>query len=165
MTSQVSILKIETNEQWEELRSLSKELQLFEQSIRPERKPFSTISEGSFRYMQRNVAEKNGIALLAVNTEGDAIGFMTAWMEDSDGLDQGHGKVGEISDAYIKPAYRNAYTFKKMGQITAAHFKELGLDRLSFQTLATNTRMQDLFITLGFKPHKVSFEIKLDGLI
>ncbi len=159
------IVKVETDEQWEQLRALSKDLQLFEQSIRPERKEFSSISQGSFRYMQKNVADNNGIAVLAISQTGEAIGFLTAWTEDSDGLDKGHSKVGEISDAYIKPEHRNYHTFKNMGLMAAQHFKDLGLDRLSFSTLATNTRMQDLFIKLGFKPHKVTFELPLEKLL
>ena len=161
----IQIITVTTDDQWEQLRALSRDLQLFEQSIRPERKEFSDISRGSFLYLQRNVAENQGIALLAINESHETVGFMTAWVEDSDGLDQGHPQVALISDAYIKPGYRNSYTFKKMGLMTAAHFKNLGLDRLHFYTLAANTRMQDLFSAMGFKPFEVVFEIPLDKLL
>ncbi len=156
-----AVFQVHTEQHWNQLRELSKELQLFEQSIRPERKPFLEISQGSFQYLKDNVTAKNGIALLALDDKNNAIGFLTGWVVDSDGLDSGCGQVGEISDAYIKPAYRNFYTFKTMGRIAAQHFAAKGLDRLTFSTLATNTRMQELFIKSGFKPHKVSFEIKL----
>lgn len=165
MTKPVTIIEVKSDTDWDKLRELSKELQLFEQSIRPERKPYNGISEGSFNYLKNNVADHDGVALLALSDTGDAVGFMTAWAVDGDGLDKGNNRLGEISDAYITPGYRNSYTFKKMGLMVASHFKNLGSDRITFQTLATNTRMQDLFTTLGFKPHKISFEIKLDDLI
>ncbi|HEY1096902.1 MAG TPA: GNAT family N-acetyltransferase [Alphaproteobacteria bacterium] len=146
------------------LRPLNKEFMHAMRAIRPERKDVESFAETSFHYFKRHTAERNGIVLLALNEKSEAIGFLSGWVSDSDGLDEGHPQTGNIISAYIKPAYRNHYTFKTMGQKAAEHFKELGLDRLFFSTLATNTRTQELFLKLGFKPHKVSFEIKLDEL-
>lgn len=160
-----SIIPASTESDWQQAKELLEELLAFENVLRPQRKSTDKVINSALRYVRQNITEQNGLCLLALDHNNQAIGFMNGWIENGDGLDQGDNRLGYISDAYIKPEFRNAFLFKQIGKEMAAHFLALGISRLSFDTLGNNTRMQRLFIRFGFMPHKVIFQLEIDKII
>ena len=160
-----SITSPQTEADWQQVKLLLSELLAFENSPRPQRKDTDKIANSALRYIREKIIDHHGICLIAKDQNNQAIGFMNGWIENGDGLDQGDNRIGYISDAYIIPQCRNVFLFKKMGKMIAAHFANLGIQKLSFDTLGTNIRMQTLFIRSGFLPHKVIFEIDLSQMI
>jgi len=60
-----------------------------------------------------------------------------------------HQKVGEVRLLYVRPAYRNATTFRDLLEATARHIVPRGWD---LAVISGTTRQQRLYKHLGFVP-------------
>jgi len=157
----ISIKIPQTESDWQQVKFLLSGLLSFENSLRPERKSTEKITNSALRYIREKITGNDGLCVMAWDENNQAVGFMNGWIENGDGLDEGDNRIGYISDAYIIPQYRNVFLFKKMGGRMAEHFRKLDIQRMSFDTLGTNIRMQKLFLHAGYVPHKIIFEILL----
>lgn len=161
MTNNITIKHVTTEDEWQQMKILLAELLAFEKSLRPQRKDTENVIHGAFRYVRENITARQGAAILALDNEGKAIGFINGWLDGGDGLDADYPQSGSISDAYVVPLFREQGVFKKLNQAMATHFKSQGVLRMETYTLGNNLAMQEILKKAGFTPHKVFFEIKL----
>lgn len=158
------IKRITSEHDWQQMKILLAELLAFENVLRPERKNTQDIIEGAFNYVRQNIAAHNGASFLACNENGEAVGFINAWVDCGDGLNQ-DTRIGTISDCYIRQDYRGRFIAQKLLQAMTEHFAAVNVRVLSAETLGTNIRMQKLFAHAGFKVHKMTFEKDLSRSI
>lgn len=153
-----AVVPVHTESDWQRVAPLSRALQAFEQSIRPQRKAVDNIATGALRYIREQIAAHDGTCFLAQNDNGQAIGFIAGWVVLGDGLDKGDNRLGEIVDVFVDPAHRRSGVFQSLLQHMTTHFAGLGVQNLTLSTLAANGDMQQVLKRCGFTQHRLVYE-------
>lgn len=134
-------------------------LQEYECALHETRLAASAVADPYLTWMLRQVAEKEGICLIA-RRSGDFIGFVTGWIEVAENPAETEDSTtfGYISDICILPAWRGQHVSGLLLAAVEHHFAAHSIRRLRISTLAANQPALAAYRSAGFHPYEVTLE-------
>ena len=131
-------------------------LQEHERALVPELKPGPEIARSRSDYINRRVAERNGVALLA-KADADSIGFASAWLDrDADPLlkeeEQGRGLV---SDIYVVPEWRRRGVASALLARLEEEMRAQGCRRMAICAKAANVMAVECYEAAGYRAYEI----------
>ena len=138
-------------------------IQEHERAFVPELRPGSEIAARYLNVILENVAEKDGVILLA-KAAGEAVGFVSAWVEvDDDPLvSEAARRHGYVSDIYVVPEWRRRAVARHLLQAVEARMRGRGSRRLRINAKAGNAAALACYEAMGYRAYEVTFAKTLD---
>jgi ribosomal protein S18 acetylase RimI-like enzyme len=115
-------------------------------------------------YAQVNIEEElgkvdqvidDGIALLAEDSNGQAVGFALAWAK---------GGAGFVSDLFVRPHARGRGAGRALTRTIATAFREQGLSHVMLTVDWSNTPARSIYERWGFEPRSINLVVPLERL-
>jgi ribosomal protein S18 acetylase RimI-like enzyme len=133
-------------------------LQNYERELVPELKPGGEISQPYVRLLIRNVADRNGMILVA-KAETEIVGFVCAWIEhDPDMLLQEHARQHAlISDVFVSAGWRRRGIAHALLRAAENQMRERGCHRIRICSKAANIAAVTCYQHAGYQPYEIIF--------
>lgn len=134
-----------------------------EHALHPGRQSGADGAEAHLLYLAREVAENNGLIILAETAPGSAAGMMICAVEDLGGhyLYPENRVVGFVYDLWIEPAHRGSALLDMLLDHAEAHFRSIGITLMMISHLAGNDRAAAAYRKRDFRPVEIMLERRI----
>ncbi|MBP5858863.1 GNAT family N-acetyltransferase [Marivibrio halodurans] len=133
-------------------------LQEVERALHPSRRPGAAMAADHLDHLLGKVADHLGCCLIAEASGeegGAAIAFLIGFVEEDEGhyLTVDYAAPAHISDLYVVVDWRGRGVAEAMMEAAEAHFRALGVRRMTISYVAGNEPAARAYEKRGFAPY------------
>lgn len=156
---EITIRSILVTDNYELVENMMRDLHDSEHELFNKAAHWDNIRESYMRHVI-SCQEENEGTFLAAYINDEPAGFIFGYLEEQDDsrIEVYTGPELYVSDGYIFPLYRKMGIYRKLNSALEATYIAKGVRRISRFTLRSNTRMQHLLESEGYRATRIVYE-------